>query len=137
MTPELPNALPSSIETYCPTGVKIFHTIPIQNMRFFFIRLATFGTVRNIPWSTLKDLHSIRSTQYFTWIQVSDGIPDDWKIILKGNGEHITNDSDSSTSFDTVWINNRLGDAYKSTRKFQLDSLSILEYEGGDSLLFI
>ena len=35
-------------------------------------------------WSTLKDLHSIPSMQYFTWMQVLDAIPDDWKILLKG-----------------------------------------------------
>ena len=41
-------------------------------------------------------------------MQVLDAIPDDWKIFLKGNGEHTTNDSNSSASFHKVWINNRL-----------------------------
>ena len=37
----------------------------------------------HIPWSTLKDLHLIPSTQYFTRIQVLDATPDDWKILAK------------------------------------------------------
>ena len=68
-----------------------------------------------IPWSTMKDLHSIPSTQYFTLMQVLDAIPDDWKMLLKGNDEHTANDSNSSTSYHKVWINNRLGDVNKLT----------------------
>ena len=46
-----------------------------------------------------------------------DAIPDDWKILLKGNGEHTTNDSNSSTSYHKVWINNRSGYVNKLTSK--------------------
>ena len=49
-----------------------------------------FENGSHISWSTLKDLHSIPSTQYFTWMQVLDAMPDDWKILLKENGEHTT-----------------------------------------------
>ena len=58
-----------------------------------------FENGSRIPWSKLKDLHSIPSTQYLTWIQILDAIPDEWKILLKENGDHTTNDSNSSTSF--------------------------------------
>ena len=47
-----------------------------------------FENGSHMPWSTLKDLHSIPSRQYFTWMQVLDAMPDDWKILLKGNGEY-------------------------------------------------
>ena len=76
-----------------------------------------FENGSHIPWSTLKDLHSIPSTQYFTWMQVLDAIPDDWEILLKGNGEHTTNDLNSSICYHKVWINNRLGDVNKLTSK--------------------
>ena len=76
-----------------------------------------FENGSHISWSTLTDLHSILSTQYFAWMQVLDAIPDDWKILLKGNGEHTTNDLNSSTSYHKVWINNRLSDVNKLTDK--------------------
>ena len=50
-------------------------------------------------------------------MQVLDAIPDDWKIFLKGNGEHTTNDLISSASDHKIWINNRLGDVNKLTSK--------------------
>ena len=130
-----------SIETYCPTGVRIFPTILIQNVRFLQSISGTinifdllenrfslergikhlsdlfFENGSHIPWSKLKDLHSIPSTQYFTWMQVLDAIPDDWKILLKGNGEHTTNDLISSASNHKILINNRLGDVNKLTSK--------------------
>ena len=76
-----------------------------------------FKNGSHIPWSTLKDFNSIPSTQYFTWMQVLDAIANDWKMLLKGNGEYTTNDSNSSTSDHKVWINNRLGDVNKLTSK--------------------
>ena len=76
-----------------------------------------FENGSHILWSTLKDLHSIPSMQYFTWMQVLDAIPDDWKILLKGNGEHTTKDLISSASNHKIWINNRLGDVNKLTSK--------------------
>ena len=76
-----------------------------------------FENGSHIPWSTLKDLQSVPSTQYFTWMQVLDAIPDNWKILLKGNGEYTTNDLNSSTSYYKVWINNRLSDVNKLTSK--------------------
>ena len=134
-----------SIETYCPTGVRTFPTILIQNMRFFKSISGTtnifvlqenwlslelwksevlsicliyfFENGSHIPLSTLKDLHSIPSTQYFTWMQVLDAILDDWQILLKGNGEHTTNDLISSASNHKIWINNRLGDVNRLTSK--------------------
>ena len=42
-----------------------------------------FENGSHIPRSTLKDLPSVPSTQYFTWMQVLDAIPDDWKLLLK------------------------------------------------------
>ena len=39
------------------------------------------------------------------------------KILLKGNGEHITDDLNSPTSCHKVWINNRIGDTKKLTSK--------------------
>ena len=134
-----------SIKTYCPTGVRIFPTILIQDVRFLQSISGTINIFKlqenrfslefwksevssihliyfffngsHIPWSTLKDLHSIPSMQYLTWMQVLDAIPDDWKILLKGNGEHTTKDLISSASNHKMWINNRLGDVNKLTSK--------------------
>ena len=50
-------------------------------------------------------------------MQVLDAIPDDWKILLKENGEHTTYDLISSTSNHKISINNRLGDVNKLTSK--------------------
>ena len=50
-------------------------------------------------------------------MQVLDAIPDDWKILLKENGEYTIYGSNSSTSYHNVWINNRLGDVNKLTSK--------------------
>ena len=69
-----------------------------------------FENGSHIPRSTLKDLPSVPSTQYLTWMQVLDAIPDDWKLLLKGNGEHTTNDANTSTFYHKVWINNGLGE---------------------------
>ena len=133
LTPELPNALPSFYKNLLSHWCENFSHYPdskgetsseyiwynkyirIAGKPVFFRALTERGIKHtsdlffengsHIPWSILKDLHSIPSTQYFTWMQVLD----DWKIFLKGNGEYTTNDLNSSTSYHKVWISNRLG----------------------------
>ena len=145
LIPELPNALPSfyrSLLSYCcencshyPNSKREISSeyiwynkcIRIAGKPVFFRALEEQGIKHlsdlffengsHILWSTLKDLHSIPSTQYFTWMQVLDAIPDDWKILLKGNGKHTTKDLISSASNHKIWINNRLGDVNKLTSK--------------------
>ena len=143
--PELPNALPSfyknllsywceNFSHYPDSGREISSEyiwynkyIQIAGKPVFFRVLEERGIKHSsdlfffngshIPWSTLKDLQSIPSTQYLTWMQVLHAVPDDWKILLKGNGEHTTKDLISSASNHKMWINNRLGDVNKLTSK--------------------
>ena len=51
-------------------------------------------------------------------MQVLDGIPDDWKILLEGNGDHTGNVSKSSISFHKVWVDSRLSNVSKLTINF-------------------
>ena len=145
LTPELPNAIPSFYRHLLSHCCEKFSHYPDSKREISseyiwynrYIRIAgkpvffrafedrginhmsdlSFENGSHIPWSTLKDSHSIPSTQYFTWMQALDAIQDDWKILVKGNGEHTTNDSNLSTSYHKVWINNRLGDVNKLTSK--------------------
>ena len=145
LTPELPNAVPSFYRNLLSYWCENFSHYPDSKREISseyiwynkYIRIAGkpvffraleergikhlsdlfFENGSHIPWSTLKDLHSIPSTQYFTWMQVLDAIPDDWKILLKENGEHTTKDLISSASNHKLWINNSLGDVNKLTSK--------------------
>ena len=111
LTPELPNALPSFYRNLLSYWCENFSNYPDSKREISseyiwynkYIRIAGkpvffraleergikhlsyvfFENGSHIPWSTLKDLHSIPSTQYFTWMQVLDAIPDDWKYFLK------------------------------------------------------
>ena len=125
LMPELPNALPSFYRNLLSYWCENFSHYPdskreISSKYLYnkYIRIAGkpvffraleeqgikhlsdlfFENGSHIPWSTLKDLHSIASTHYFTEMQVLDAIPDDWKMLLEENGEHTTDDLISSTS---------------------------------------